>query len=105
MGNSQVKTMNSAKLKQQGKAKFEQDPLEKLNQVDREVVLSQERKALILMANMLDNFEEIDELKGNLEEIMGAHKSSKIRILSLFKTLIQELNTEQQFIEQYKIMV
>ena len=62
--------MNSAKLKQQGKAKFEQDPLEKLNQVDREVVLSRERKALILMANMLDNFEEIDELKEGLEDIV-----------------------------------
>jgi hypothetical protein len=76
-----------------------EDPLAGLYQIDAGDGPPLEGEALVLMARMLDDVEEFDELSGGLRRIMEADVLVKTRILSLFKTLLQGVAVEHKYLK------
>ncbi len=78
-----------------------EDPLACLDQIDIGESLPLEEEALVLMARMLDNIEEFDELSTNLRSIMAEDILVETRIISLFRTLIHGAQLEHRYMKMH----
>lgn len=72
-----------------------------LYQIDTVDSTPLEEKALVLMARMLDDVEEFDELSDNLRSIMAEDILVEARVLSLFRTLINGVSAEHKYMKMY----
>ena len=79
------------------------DPLADLYQIDTVDSTPLEEKALVLMARMLDDVEEFDELSDNLRSIMAEDLLVEAHVLSLFRTLINGINIEHKYLKMYSM--
>ncbi|UCH56926.1 MAG: hypothetical protein JSV18_06175 [Candidatus Bathyarchaeota archaeon] len=75
-----------------------EDPLAGLYQLEVEESRPMDREALLLLARMLDNLEDFNELSLGLRSIMVEDEVLETRILSLFKTLIQGVRNEHKYL-------
>lgn len=90
----------SGRGKRSGTATGEnEDPLAGLYQIDAVDGTPLEGKALVLMAKMLDDVEEFDELSGSLRRIMEEDVLVETRIISLFKALLQGATVEHKYLK------
>jgi hypothetical protein len=80
-----------------------EDPLADLYQIDTVDSTPLEEKALVLMARMLDDVEEFDELSDNLRSIMAEDLLVEARVLSLFRTLINGASMEHKYLKMYSM--
>jgi hypothetical protein len=78
-----------------------EDPLADLYQIDTVDSTPLEEKALVLMARMLDDVEEFDELSDNLRSIMAEDILVETRIISLFRTLIHGAQLEHKYLKMH----
>ena len=72
-----------------------------LDQIDAGESLPLEEEALVLMARMLDNIEEFDELSTNLRSIMAEDILVETRIISLFRALIHGAQFEYRYMKMH----
>jgi len=72
-----------------------------LDQIDAGESIPLEEEALVLMARMLDNIEEFDELSTNLRNIMAEDILVETRIISLFRTLIHGVQLEHRYMKMH----
>ena len=79
------------------------DPLAGLYQIDTVDSAPLEEKALVLIAKMLDDVEEFDELSSNLRSIMAEDELVEAHVLSLFRTLINGINYEHKYLKMYSM--
>ena len=94
----------SGRGKRSGKLTIKNDdPLAGLYQIDTVDSTSLEEKALVLMARMLDDVEEFDELSDNLRSIMAEDILMETRVLSLFRTLINGASIEHKYLKMYSM--
>jgi len=78
-----------------------EDPLACLDQIDAGESIPLEEEALILMARMLDDIEEFDELSTNLRSIMAEDILVETRIISLFRALIHGVQFEHRYMKMH----
>ena len=70
-----------------------------LDQIDVGESLPLEEEALVLMARMLDDIEEFDELSTNLRSIMAVDLLVEAHVLSLFRALINGVSFEHKHLK------
>ena len=74
-----------------------------LYQIDTVDSTPLEEKALVLMARMLDDVEEFDELSDNLRSIIAEDILVEAHVLSLFRTLINGISIEHKYLKMYSM--
>lgn len=72
-----------------------------LDRIDVEESIPLEEEALVLMARMLDDIEEFDELSSNLRSIMAEDVLVETRIISLFRALIHGARAEHRYMKTH----